>query len=85
MTGGGASLRNLIPLLEKSLGVKVRLGKPTKIDGAKDIADGPSYATSMGLLLWSLYDIDYSHLQNNQDQGFIRIIKKIRDTIENMF
>ena len=85
LTGGGASLRNLIPLLEKSLGVKVRLGKPTKIDGAKDIADGPSYATSMGLLLWSLYDIDYSHLQNNQDQGFIRIIKKIRDTIENMF
>jgi cell division protein FtsA len=85
LTGGGASLRNIIPLLENSLGIKVRLGKSNIIDGAKDIADGPSYATSMGLLLWELYDIDYSHLQKKQEKGLIGIIKRIRNTIENMF
>ena len=85
LTGGGASLRNIIPLIESSLGIKVRLGKPTKIDGAKDIADGPSYSTSMGLLLWQLYAIDFSHLQKNTDTSFTGLIKKIRHTIENMF
>ena len=85
LTGGGALLRNIIPLLENSLGIKVRLGKSMKIDGAKDIADGPSYTASMGLLLWPLYTIDFSHLQKNQSKSIKGIIKKIRHTIENMF
>ena len=85
VTGGGALLRNLVPFLENSLGIKVRLGKSIKIDGAKDIADGPSYTTSMGLLLWSIYATDFSHIQKNQNKGFSGIIRKIRHTIENMF
>ena len=75
LTGGGALLRNIIPLLENSLGIKVRLGKSIKIEGAKDIADGPSYTTSMGLLLWPLYTVDFSHLQNNQSRSIKGIIK----------
>ena len=85
LTGGGALLRNIIPLLENSLGIKVRLGKSMKIDGAKDVADGPSYTTSMGLLLWPLYTFDFSHLQKPKDTSFKELIKKIQHTIENIF
>ena len=34
MTGGGAELRNISSLIEHNLNVKVRKGKPKKIDGA---------------------------------------------------
>ena len=85
MTGGGAQLRNIVPLAEKSLGVKVRQGKPIRIDGAQEIADSPSHATAMGLLLWPLYASDYIRLQQPHIRGFRGLINKIRHTIEEMF
>ena len=85
MTGGGAQLRNIAPLAENSIGVKVRQGKSIRIDGAQDIADGPSHATAMGLLLWPLYTTDHVRLQQPQTGGFKGLIEKIRHTIEDMF
>lgn len=85
MTGGGAQLRNIAPLAENSIGVKVRQGKSIRIDGAQDIADGPSHATAMGLLLWPLYATDHVRLQQPKNRGFKGLIEKIRHTIEDMF
>ena len=85
MTGGGAQLRNIATLAENSIGVKVRQGKPIRIDGSQDIADGPSHATAMGLLLWSLYATDHVQLQQPQIGSFKGVIDKIRHTIEDMF
>ena len=85
MTGGGAQLRNIVPLAEKSLGVKARQGKPIRIDGAQDIADSPCHTTAMGLLLWPMYASDYIRLQQPQNKGFKGLINKIRNTIEEMF
>jgi cell division protein FtsA len=85
MTGGGAQLRNIVPLAENSLGVKVRQGKPIKIDGAQDIADKPRYSTVMGLLLWPFYANDHIRMQKPKNQSLKSIIKKIRHTIEEMF
>lgn len=85
LTGGGAQLRNIVSLAENSLGVKVRQGKPIKIDGAQDIADGPSYSTAMGLLLWPLYATDHVRLQQPKNGGISGLFKKIRHTIEEMF
>ena len=76
MTGGGAQLRNIVPLAENSLGVKVRQGKPIKIDGVQDIADGPSHTTVMGLLLWSLYATDLLGCINPQVEDFQGCLKK---------
>ena len=85
LTGGGAELRNIISLAENSMGVKVRKGKPIKIDGAQDIADKPRYSTVMGLLLWPFYANDHIRMQKPKNQSLKSIIKKIRHTIEEMF
>ena len=85
MTGGGAQLRNIVPLAENSLGVKVRQGKPIKIDGVQDIADGPSQTTVMGLLLWPLYATDHVRLYQSTSGGFSGLFEKIRHTIEDLF
>jgi len=85
VTGGGAELRNIISLAENSMGVKVRKGKPIKIDGAQDIADEPRHSTVMGLLLWPFYATDHTRMQKPKSGGFKEIIEKIRHTIEDMF
>ena len=85
LTGGGAELRNIISLAENSMGVKVRKGKPIKINGAQDIADKPRYSTVMGLLLWPFYANDHIRMQKPKNQSLKSIIKKIRHTIEEMF
>ena len=56
-TGGGADLRNLSSLIEKSLNVKVRMGKPNKIEGAEEIANNPKFTTVLGLLLWPIFQL----------------------------
>ena len=85
VTGGGAELRNIISLAENSMGVKVRKGKPIKIDGAQDIADEPRHSTVIGLLLWPFYATDHTRMQKPKSGGFKEIIEKIRHTIEDMF
>ncbi len=85
LTGGGALMKNIVPMLEKSLNVKARIGQSVKIEAAKDVADGPTFTTCMGLLLWPLHTTDFSQLRNKQSKSFKGILKKIRHTIENMF
>ena len=85
VTGGGAELRNIISLAENSMGVKVRKGKPIKIDGAQDIADKPRHSTVVGLLLWPFYANDHIRMQKPKNESLKSIIKKIRHTIEEMF
>lgn len=85
VTGGGAELRNIISLAENSMGVKVRIGKPTKIEGTQDIADEPRYSTVMGLLLWPFHAMDHTRMQKPKSGSLKIIIEKIRHTIEDMF
>mgnify|MGYP006174797593 FL=1 len=85
MTGGGAKMRNIVPLAEKTLGVKVRQGYPLKIDGGEDFADGPGYVTTMGLLLWPLYAMDHIHMQHSGSGSFKDFFNRIRHTIEDLF
>ena len=85
MTGGGAELRNISSLIEKNLNVKVRKGKPKKIDGALEIASNPKFATVLGLLLWPVFSNDHVQLNLQGFGGFKNFIKKIRHTIEDMF
>ena len=85
MTGGGAELRNISSLIEHNLNVKVRKGKPKKIDGALEIANNPQFTTVLGLLLWPVFSSDHVQLNLQNTGGFKNFIKKIRHTIEDMF
>ena len=82
ITGGGAELTNIISLAEITLGVSVRKGFPTKIEGAQDVANQPHFATVMGLLLWPLYANDHIRMRRPQNKGFKGLLNKIRHTIE---
>lgn len=55
LTGGGAQLRNLRPLVEYLTGMDVRIGTPNEhlAKGDEDIKS-PMYATSVGLVLMGL-------------------------------
>ena len=85
MTGGGAELRNISSLIEHILNVKVRKGKPKKINGALEIANNPQFTTVLGLLLWPVFSSDHVQLNLQNIGGFKNFIKKIRHTIEDMF
>ena len=84
-TGGGAELRNLSSLIEESLNVKVRIGKPNRIEGAEEIANNPKYNTVLGLLLWPIFSIDHVQLNFHNSGSLKNLFKKIRHTIEDMF
>ena len=85
ITGGGAELRNISSLIEHSLNVKVRKGKPKKIDGALEIASNAQFSTVLGLLLWPVFSSDHVQLNPQNFGGFKNFIKRIRHTIEDMF
>lgn len=54
-TGGGAQLNNLIDFAKQTLHLPARLGTPiTEFPGNVDKLDDPTYATSVGLVLWGM-------------------------------
>ncbi len=85
MTGGGADLRNLSSLIESNLNVKVRKGRPKRINGSLEIANNPQFTNVLGLLLWPVFSSDHVQLKLHNNRGFKNFIKKIRHTIEDMF
>ena len=66
LTGGGAQLRNIVPLATELLNMPIRLGKPENyLNGNKDFADEPVHSTVLGLLLWPLLSKEQKTLQYN--------------------
>ncbi|HJM69584.1 MAG TPA: cell division protein FtsA [Candidatus Marinimicrobia bacterium] len=53
LTGGGAQLRNIVPLAQEILNMRVRLGIPKNISGAVDVAAHPEHTSVIGLLHWN--------------------------------
>jgi cell division protein FtsA len=54
-TGGGAQLNNLIEFAKQTLHLPARLGTPiSEFPGNVDKLDDPTYATSVGLVLWGM-------------------------------
>ncbi len=54
LTGGAASLRGIELLAEDVIGLPARIGRPRHLAGLSDLLHDPAYATSVGLLRWSL-------------------------------
>ncbi|MFH1611680.1 MAG: cell division protein FtsA [bacterium] len=61
LLGGGAKVPGLVDLAKAELKLPVQVGFPLELDGPIDDIDDPSFATAVGLILWS---ID----KHNQDQ-----------------
>jgi cell division protein FtsA len=54
LTGGASSLPGIEMLAEDVLGLPARVGRPRHLAGLSDLLNDPAYATSVGLLRWSL-------------------------------
>ena len=54
ITGGAAGLPGIDILAEEVLSLPARVGRPRHLAGLSDILSDPAYATSVGLLRWSL-------------------------------
>ncbi|MDP9212311.1 MAG: cell division protein FtsA [bacterium] len=66
LTGGGAKLPGVVDLAKDHLGLPAQVGFPSDLKGMIDKVDDPSFATSIGLMLWGLE----SHEQTRTTKGF---------------
>ena len=53
LTGGGAKLRNIDVLAERTIGASTRIGVPIHVDGLDDVASPTEFATIAGALLYA--------------------------------
>ena len=84
LTGGSALLKGLDIIAKKNLGMPVRIGLPCGINGINDVKD-PSYATGVGLILFSCKDkIDRSRAKG-QKRNFLPFGQKMREWFTEAF
>lgn len=57
LCGGTSQLPGIREVAKDVLGMPVRIGKPSEIDGLVDTIANPAYATSVGLLRWGLKEM----------------------------
>jgi cell division protein FtsA len=50
LTGGGAALPGIDELAEQVFGMPVRVGRPDRLNGPREVSADPSYATAVGLV-----------------------------------
>ena len=85
LTGGASQLAGVREMAHAMLGRQVRLGRPATLRGLPDSAQGPAFATAVGLLAWSagegrrLPDLD---LDADRPRGlFRRLVEFLRDRV----
>jgi cell division protein FtsA len=80
LTGGTANLAGLDELGQSVLRMPVRKGSPldTGIYGISDILHNPSYATTLGLVLWRVHGKEGSAFQVKSGGIFGRFMGLVR-------
>jgi len=80
LTGGCASIPGIIEVAEKLTRLPARVGLPSKLDGVRsDYLINPAYATSVGMILWSMKNRGTSTWfgKNRGLRGFLSQLFKI--------
>lgn len=74
LTGGSSQLRGITRVAQKVLGVPARVAGPKNLVGLVDALRSPAYATSVGLLHWSISESNlYKPRPRHQSQWGNRI------------
>jgi cell division protein FtsA len=58
LVGGGAKLQGTVDLTKNTLGLPAQIGFPQELSGLVDKVDDPSFAVSIGMILWLLEESD---------------------------
>jgi len=85
LTGGGAQLRNIIPLAEEIFKMRVRKGIPKNIRGAVDIASGPEFTTVIGLTYWQDIKTKLSPVSLPDKPTFERAVDWLKQWIKGFY
>lgn len=83
LTGGGAKLPGLVDAAKDFLGLPAQVGFPSELTGMIDKVDDPSFATSLGLMLYGFEQDDqkrtsrrFSHLPGSQYLDRVKSVVK---------
>jgi cell division protein FtsA len=68
ITGGSAKLPGLVDSAKDFLGLPAQVGFPQELSGMLDKVDDPSFATSIGLMVWG-FESDDSNRTSNRFTG----------------
>lgn len=71
LAGGGALLPGIDILAEQVFGKPVRIGRPNKVNGPREVTGNPAYATAVGLVQCAS-EGRYHHMHRLSSYGLIR-------------
>ncbi len=84
-SGGGAQLRNLTPLAEEILNMRVRKGIPKNITGAVDVAAEAEFTTVLGLTLWPDVRCELTPTSMPEKLSFERAVEWLKQWIRGLY
>lgn len=76
ITGGGAQTQGIVEAARRNLAMQVRIGTPTNITGLIDEIVTPSFATSVGLILYAARSAVYTKEKFSFDK-LTRVVGKL--------
>jgi cell division protein FtsA len=80
LTGGTAKMAGINGLAERVFGVPVKMGLPNTVEGLSEEMRDPSYATSVGLLIYGMNHRDNERMARDlRKPVFSKFGKKIED------
>jgi len=86
MTGGASNVEGVIELAETIFEMPVHSGRPERVENLPDLINDPSYATSVGLLLYGLQQqYDGNMYVSNTSNNFKGMLSKMRDWFQGNF
>jgi len=82
LTGGGSLLPGMVEVAERIFDLPVRVGRPSGVEGMKDLADSPAHTTAVGLLLQAADKIE---TVQQRDTGMFKRWARRMENILNEF
>ena len=82
LTGGAALLGGFDRLAEVMLGLPVRIGRPLKLRGLKNTAEGPAYSAAAGLVL---YAERFASQRRSSNEIPDSVFKNVKERLSNAF
>ena len=85
LTGGGSKIDGLIQLAEEIFHVPARLGAPGHVSGLSEMAQGPIYATGVGLLLFGQRQNREGLMQTHLNEGMQGVWERMKSWFKGNF
>lgn len=88
LTGGGANMHDIVSFVRASLGVAVRVGKPTGFSGVDEKVKTPDFASAVGLMFYDMEQNDRRVSTKNKGLAVKSgkgVVQSARSTVQNLF